>query len=290
MSADRSGVRIGSRRGLRGPRLGAGRRRRRAQPARHATWPHDVTREWAWGGSDGDRRARVHRRQRRGRATIRSSAASTARSRRSRAPDGEPSRRRRRRRRRQRPRDRVRRDHPRRSRPAARSRACACSARTSAARAADLLAGLAWAVDAALRRRQPQPVDAQARGRARPARARRPRPTSAARCWSRARTTCPWRASRGASRPCCRWPATPGADPFEIHCNARAARSSSTRAAWTSRWPGRGGETITRDRQLLRDAAPRRAVRAHPRRPPRADALPGQAPAVPDRDERGGRA
>ena len=113
----------------------------------------------------------------------------------------------------------------------------------------------------------------------RPARARRPGLLRAARCWSRARTTCRSRASRGASPPCSRSPGTPGATrsrstatpppPVEFY-----ARGVDVEVAWS------GGSDDHRNGQLLRDAAPGRRLRAHPRRPPRADALPGQAPAA----------
>ena len=229
-----------------------------------------VTREWAWGGSDGDRRPRLRRRQRRRRRP--------------------PARRRRR------PRGRPVAGAGRRA-----GRSSTTTPATSAAtgrRAPGSSASLAPGCSItsvrvlgpdlggsggrpagrarvggrpALRRRQPQPLDAQARGRARPARARRPgllRRHAARRVRAQpARRELPVallvgalgrRPRRRATRSRSTATRTP---PVEFY-----ARGVDVEVAWA------GGETITGDGQLVRHAAPRRRVRAHPRRPPRAHA------------------
>ena len=109
-------------------------------------WPHRVTREWAWGGSDGGG-ARV--------CIVDSGVdadhplvggidrAVAPRDRRGRRDRD----RRRRRRRRQRPRDGVRRDRPGARPRRRRSRASACSGPDITGAADDLLAGLDWAIE-----------------------------------------------------------------------------------------------------------------------------------------------
>ena len=64
-----------------------------------------------------------------------------------------------------------------------------------------LLAGLRWSIEQGFDVVNMSLSTTKSQFAARPARARRHAPTSAARCSSRRRTTCPWRAIRGASRP-----------------------------------------------------------------------------------------
>ena len=141
-------------------------------------WPFEVTREWAWGGSTG-RGVRVcildsgiehdHPAGAAGRrARSPSSATRTERSRSSRttratsADTARPAR-----------------GSSGRSLPSASSSACACSAPATRGAGPVLLAGLRWAIEQRLRRRQHEPLDDQARARGRAARAGGLAPTSA---------------------------------------------------------------------------------------------------------------
>ena len=210
---------------------------RRQRIALRADWPDGVTRDWAWGGSTGSGRPRLHPRQRR----------------RARPPAGRRRRRRGRRldRRRTasvlveeddagrplRPRHRVRGDRPRARARTASSTACACSAPASPAAAPLLLAGPALGDRAGLRRHQHEPLDDEEAVRRRAARARRRRvlpPHGARRLGAQ---------HAGRELPVAllvgdlgRQPR--GGRPARVLLQPAPRRSSSSRAASTSRSPG----------------------------------------------------
>ena len=134
----------------------------------------------------------------------------------------------------------------------------------------DLLAGLAWAVERALRRDQPEPVDQAAQVRDGPARTWPTTPTSPARCSSPRPTTCrsesyPWRfaalvsvgSHEGADPTQFFWNPEPPVEVLRARGGRRrrlvAAARASRRAATASPTPHIAGDPGADPRQASAD-------------------------------------